>query len=74
MEPIDAFNQSLGAQEAEINRFVIRTTDLKDPVSLIASTNDVLCTCSAGAIRSGKRCKTSKKAHDVNSCIDCMIA
>ena len=32
MEHIDVSNQSLAAQEAEINRFVIRTTDLKDPV------------------------------------------
>ena len=31
MEHIDVSNQSLAAQEAEINRFVIRTTDLKDP-------------------------------------------
>ena len=30
MEHIDVSNQSLAAQEAEINRFVIRTTDLKD--------------------------------------------
>ena len=28
----DVSNQSLDAQEAEIYRFVIRTTDLKDPV------------------------------------------
>ena len=34
MEHIDVSNQSLAAQEAEINRFVIRTTDLKDPVSI----------------------------------------
>ena len=32
MEHTDVSNQSLAAQEAEINRFVIRTTDLKDPV------------------------------------------
>ena len=32
MEHIDVSNQSLAAQEAEIYRFVIRTTDLKDPV------------------------------------------
>ena len=32
MEHIDVSNQLLAAQEAEINRFVIRTTDLKDPV------------------------------------------
>ena len=32
MEHIDVSNQSLAAQEAVINRFVIRTTDLKDPV------------------------------------------
>ena len=32
MEHIDVSNQSLAAQEAEINRLVIRTTDLKDPV------------------------------------------
>ena len=32
MEHIDVLNQSLAAQEAEIYRFVIRTTDLKDPV------------------------------------------
>ena len=38
MEHIDVLNQSLAAQEAEIYRFVIRTTDLKDPVdvSLVA--------------------------------------
>ena len=33
MEHVDVSNQSLAAQEAEIYRFVIRTTDLKDPVS-----------------------------------------
>ena len=32
MEHIDVSKQSLAAQEAEIYRFVIRTTDLKDPV------------------------------------------
>ena len=32
MEHIDVLNHSLAAQEAEIYRFVIRTTDLKDPV------------------------------------------
>ena len=32
MEYIDVSNQSLAVQEAEIYRFVIRTTDLKDPV------------------------------------------
>ena len=32
MEHIDVSNQSLAAQEAEINRFVIRTTDLKEPL------------------------------------------
>ena len=32
MEHINFSNQSLAAQEAEIYRFVIRTTDLKDPV------------------------------------------
>ena len=32
MEHIDVSNQSLATQEAEIYRFVIRTTDLKDPV------------------------------------------
>ena len=32
MEHIDISNQSLAAQEADIYRFVIRTTDLKDPV------------------------------------------
>ena len=32
MEHIDVSNQSLTSQEAEIYRFVIRTTDLKDPV------------------------------------------
>ena len=33
MEHIDVSNKSLAAQEAEIYRFVIRTTtDLKDPV------------------------------------------
>ena len=32
MEHIDVSNQSLAAQEAEIYRFLIRTTDLKDPV------------------------------------------
>ena len=35
MEHIDVSNQSLAAQEAEINQFVIRTTDLKDPVTQI---------------------------------------
>ena len=29
---IDVSNQSLAAQEAEIYQFIIRTTDLKDPV------------------------------------------
>ena len=33
MEHIDVSNHSLASQEAEIVRFVIRTTDLKDPVS-----------------------------------------
>ena len=32
MEHIEVSNQSLAAQEAEIYRFVIRTTDWKDPV------------------------------------------
>ena len=32
MEHIDVSNQFLAAQKAEIYRFVIRTTDLKDPV------------------------------------------
>ena len=32
MEHIDVSNQYLAAQEAEIYQFVIRTTDLKDPV------------------------------------------
>ena len=35
MEHIRVSNQSLAAQEAEINRFVIRTTDLKDPVLVL---------------------------------------
>ena len=35
MEHIDVSNQSLAAQEVEIYRFVIRTTDLKDPVFTI---------------------------------------
>ena len=38
MEHIDVSNQSLAAQDAEINRFVIRTTDLKDPVLMKIST------------------------------------
>ena len=37
MEHIDVSNQSLAAQEAEINLFVIRTTDLKDPVQIQAT-------------------------------------
>ena len=35
MKHIDISNKSIAAQEAEINRFVIRTTDLKDPVVMV---------------------------------------
>ena len=37
MEYIDVSDQSLAAQEAEIYRFVIRATDLKDPVGRSSS-------------------------------------
>ena len=37
MEHIDVSNQSLAAQEAEIYRFVIRTTDLKEPVASLSA-------------------------------------
>ena len=40
MEHIDVSNQSLAAQEAEIYRFVIRTTDLKDPVRVASKPAD----------------------------------